>query len=276
MKIRFVFICLSILVLASCGSNKNVKNHKKESNTKQVEPKPIKLPSVKVTKHIEDLDKSKRKLNKYTLKYIKNYAPIAIREMHLHKIPASITIAQGILESGNGRSELASKSNNHFGIKCHKGWLGERVTHDDDSIGECFRKYKYVETSYNDHSQFLTKRKRYAFLFNYGARDYKKWAKGLKKAGYATDRKYPNKLIKIIDDYKLYEFDKVKEKGFAYEKPKRIVEKTKPITFKSYQVKKGDTLYSIARKFNISVAKLKQINGLKSNTISIGQVLKAK
>jgi flagellum-specific peptidoglycan hydrolase FlgJ len=276
MKIRFVFICLSVLFLVSCGSNKNVKNHRNEQDNKQIESKPVKLPSVKVTKHLNDLDKSKKKLNKYTLKYIKNYAPIAIREMHLHKIPASITIAQGILESGNGRSELASKSNNHFGIKCHKGWLGERVTHDDDSIGECFRKYKYVETSYNDHSQFLTKRKRYAFLFNYGTRDYKKWAKGLKKAGYATDRKYPNKLIKIIDDYKLYEFDKVKEKGFKYEKPERIAEKTKPKTIKSYQVKKGDTLYSIARKFNISVAKLKQINGLKSNTISIGQMLKSK
>lgn len=273
MKIRFVFVCLSVLVIASCGSNKNVKNHKKEQDIKQLEAKPVKLPSGKVTKHLDNLDKSKTNLNKYTLKYIKNYAPIAIREMHLHKIPASITIAQGILESGNGRSELASKSNNHFGIKCHKGWLGESVIHDDDSIGECFRKYKYVETSYNDHSEFLTKRKRYAFLFNYGARDYKKWARGLKKAGYATDRKYPNKLIKIIDDYKLYEFDKVKEKGFTYEKPKRITEKTKP---KFYQVKKGDTLYSIAKKIDISVTKLKQINGLKSNTISIGQVLKVK
>ena len=138
--------------------------------------------------------------------------PLAVLEMHEYKIPASITLAQGILESGNGRSQLASKSNNHFGIKCHKGWKGQRVYHDDDAKGECFRKYTYVATSYKDHSKFLSTRRRYADLFKLRKTDYKGWARGLKKAGYATDRKYPKKLIKIIEDYKLYEFDKFSKK----------------------------------------------------------------
>ena len=132
--------------------------------------------------------------------------------MEKYKIPASITLAQGILESGNGLSTLAKKSNNHFGIKCHKGWKGERVYHDDDEKGECFRKYTYVQTSYEDHSKFLTSRQRYAGLFKLKKTDYKGWARGLKKAGYATDKKYPKKLIKIIQDYKLYEFDKFTKK----------------------------------------------------------------
>ena len=103
--------------------------------------------------------------------------------MHKFNIPASITLAQGILESGNGKSFLASKSNNHFGIKCHTNWQGERVYYDDDKKGECFRKYQYATTSFRDHSTFLSRRKRYAFLFDYPKNDYKKWAKGLKKAG---------------------------------------------------------------------------------------------
>jgi flagellum-specific peptidoglycan hydrolase FlgJ len=273
MKIKFVLIFLSVLVFASCGSNKNVRKQKKNPGTVQVEPKPAKLPSVNEAKHVKVLERSTKKLSKNTLHYIKKYAPIAVKEMHIHKIPASITLAQGVLESGNGKSELALKSNNHFGIKCHTKWKGQKVYHDDDEKGECFRKYKFVESSYNDHSEFLTKRKRYAFLFNYGTKDYKRWAKGLKKAGYATDKKYPNKLIKIIEDYKLHEFDKVKQKGFKYEEPKRNLEET-IITSKYYKVQKGDTLYSIARKLNISVAKLKQVNNLKGNIISIDQVLK--
>jgi LysM repeat protein len=206
--------------------------------------------------------------------------------MHEFKIPASITLAQGILESGNGRSELATKSNNHFGIKCHRGWKGKSVIHDDDEDDECFRKYDYVEDSYDDHSKFLTGRKRYAFLFKYRVIDYKKWARGLKKAGYATDKKYPNKLIKIIQDYQLYAFDKVKKKDLKkYKRAKRkpvvsastkVNTKAKKGLNKSYTVKKGDTLYSIARKYEISVSDLKKLNKLKNNTISIGQELRIK
>ncbi len=277
MKIKILISCLLVLLLTSCGSKKKVASKQKKNPGKVlVEPKPVKLPSVKENKHVKKLKKDKPNLNKNILNYIEKYAPIAVYEMHKSKIPASITLAQGILESGSGRGRLASKSNNHFGIKCHRGWLGERVYHDDDTLQECFRKYQYVETSYKDHSAFLTKRKRYAFLFNYGKRDYKRWAKGLKKAGYATDRKYPNKLIGLIERYKLYEFDKVKKSNFKYTKREEKPKKPKGNKPNSYKVKKGDTLYAIARKFNISVAKLKKINNLKNNTISVNQVLKIK
>lgn len=276
MKLKVLLYCFCVLLLSSCGARKKTSQRKKSAGVVLNESKPEKLPSVNQKEITKKLIKKYPKLNKHTLNYIRNYASIAVNEMHLHKIPASITLAQGILESGNGKSVLASKSNNHFGIKCHTGWKGQKVYHDDDAKGECFRKYQYVETSYHDHSAFLTKRKRYAFLFNYRTRDYKKWAKGLKKAGYATDKKYPNKLIKIIEDYKLYEFDKVKKKDFTYERPKRKAKGTVAVISKSYKVKKGDTLYSIARKLNISVTKLKQINNLKTNTISIDQVLKIK
>ena len=276
MKLRVLLYCFCVLLLSNCGASKKTSQRKKSAGVVLNESKPKKLPSVNQKEITKKLIKKNPKLNKHTLNYIRNYASIAVNEMHLHKIPASITLAQGILESGNGKSDLASKSNNHFGIKCHTGWKGQKVYHDDDAKGECFRKYQYVETSYHDHSAFLTKRKRYAFLFNYRTRDYKKWAKGLKKAGYATDKKYPNKLIKIIEDYKLYEFDKVKKNDFTYERPKRKTKNTGSVISKFYKVKKGDTLYSIARKLNISVTKLKQINNLKINTISIDQILKVK
>ena len=137
--------------------------------------------------------------------YIQKYAPVAIVKMQEHGIPASITLAQGILESGAGQSELAKKSNNHFGIKCHD-WQGEKVYHDDDQKQECFRKYKSAELSYEDHSQFL-KKQRYQSLFSLDIRDYKAWAKGLKEYGYATDPNYPKRLIDIIENYQLYVYD---------------------------------------------------------------------
>lgn len=140
-------------------------------------------------------------------KYISTYAEIAVQEMYRSGIPASITLAQGMLESGNGRSELAVKSNNHFGIKCHNNWDGGRVYHDDDAKGECFRKYDHVHQSYRDHSDFLRYRDRYKFLFDLKPTDYKGWAYGLKKAGYATDPSYPTKLIRLIEEYRLYQYD---------------------------------------------------------------------
>lgn len=240
------------------------------------ESKPKKLPSVNQKEFTRDLLKKNPKLNKQTLAYIRKYAPMAVNEMYKNKIPASITLAQGILESGRGRSKLALKSNNHFGIKCHAKWKGERVYHDDDEKGECFRKYQYVETSYHDHSAFLTKRKRYSFLFNYRLEDYKRWAKGLKKAGYATDKKYPKKLISIIENYKLYKFDKVKRKNFKFKKKPKKKVKPKYTIGSYYEVKKGDTLYSIAKKFQTSVATLKELNGLNTDIISEGQHLLTK
>ena len=141
-------------------------------------------------------------------KYIEEYAVLAVSEMYRSGVPASITLAQGMLESGNGQSALARMSNNHFGIKCHNNWGGDRVYHDDDAKGECFRKYPHPDQSYRDHSDFLRYRDRYKFLFDYKVTDYKAWAYGLKKAGYATDPAYPTKLINLIETYNLYEYDR--------------------------------------------------------------------
>lgn len=139
--------------------------------------------------------------------YIKKYQLIAIEEMNRSGIPASITMAQACLESGDGNSELSRKSNNHFGIKCKSYWKGKKVYYDDDEKNECFRKYKSVEESYIDHTNFLTDNPRYFELFKLAPDDYIGWAKGLKKAGYATARDYDKKLIKIIEDYQLYRLD---------------------------------------------------------------------
>ena len=140
--------------------------------------------------------------------YIAEYSEIAVKEMKLTGIPASITLAQGCLESDDGNSTLAREANNHFGIKCHSSWTGKKVYQDDDAKGECFRKYSSARESFKDHSDFLKNGKRYAFLFELKSHDYKRWAKGLREAGYATNPKYPDLLIKIIEDNKLYEFDK--------------------------------------------------------------------
>ena len=278
MKIKFFFGVLCILFLASCSSSRKIST-KKNNNVKVVKNPINKLPSVRQQQHVKKLEKGNKSLNKHTLQYIKKYAPLAVLEMHKYDIPASITLAQGILESGNGRSQLASKSNNHFGIKCHVGWKGQKVYHDDDEKGEGFRKYKFVETSYKDHSEFLSGRRRYANLFKLRKSDYKGWAKGLKKAGYATDKKYPKKIIKIIETYNLYEFDKFTKKDLKRgkrEKPKKRNTKPKKSIPEYYQVKKGDTLYSIARKFKTTVALIKEVNGLKNNSLSIGQRLLVK
>ena len=278
MKVKLFFAVLCILFQASCSSSRKISTNK-NNNVKALENPINKLPSVRQQQHVKKLEKGNKPLNKYTLQYIKKYAPLAVLEMYKYNIPASVTLAQGILESGNGRSQLASKSNNHFGIKCHTGWKGQKVYHDDDEKGECFRKYKFVETSYKDHSEFLSGRRRYANLFKLRKSDYKGWAKGLKKAGYATDKKYPKKIIKIIETYNLYEFDKFTKKDLKrgkIEKPKKRNTKPKKSIPEYYQVKKGDTLYSIARKFKTTVALIKEVNGLKNNSLSIGQRLLVK
>ncbi len=140
--------------------------------------------------------------------YILTYKDVAMDKMQNYGIPASITLAQGILESGSGNSKLARKANNHFGIKCHKDWKGKTFHMDDDEKHECFRKYKSPDESFRDHSLFLTQRDRYAKLFTMKITDYKGWAHGLKKAGYATNPRYPQLLIKIIEENNLYAFDK--------------------------------------------------------------------
>lgn len=148
-----------------------------------------------------------------TREYIELYKDMAIEQMGQYKIPASITLAQGIIESGSGSSRLAIKANNHFGIKCKSSWTGGRIYHDDDEKGECFRKYQSARDSYSDHSIFLTTGSRYASLFDLKLTDYKGWAHGLKAAGYATNPQYAHILIKVIDDNELYKYDNIKQSG---------------------------------------------------------------
>ena len=152
-----------------------------------------------------------------TEQYIEQYKHLAIIEMKMYSIPASITLSQGILESGNGESKLAVEANNHFGIKCHNNWKGKVVYHDDDEENECFRKYQDVEDSFRDHSLFLVDRSRYNFLFEYDDKDYRSWAKGLSKAGYATNPEYSKLLINLINKYNLDDYDiKFSEKRFYF------------------------------------------------------------
>ena len=190
--------------------------------------------------------------------YIEKYSGDAVKEMQRSGVPASITLAQGILESESGNSDLARIANNHFGIKCHAEWTGESFHKDDDSKNECFRKYNSVLESYDDHSKFLRTRSRYAFLFDLEITDYKGWAKGLKKAGYATNPEYASKLIKLIEDYNLHYFDKeAKERpatganaGKATPaKNTTHVSRRKQVTpaFQNYQVSKNNVPYLIAK-----------------------------
>lgn len=236
------------------------------------------------------------------LKYIDKYKDIAMREMQKYKIPASITLAQGLLESGNGNSDLAKRSNNHFGIKCHKSWKGKRTYHDDDAKGECFRVYDSPADSYRDHSLFLANGERYAFLFDLKITDYKGWARGLKKAGYATLPVYANILIKLIEDYNLTQYDQMVVKGkFKYEEKKtnksskkekkskkvdntivytpfmiddaEVVDKTADGRYirinngaKFIYAKEGDNIYSLASLFGIYDYQLIKYNDLGKRT----------
>lgn len=167
--------------------------------------------------------------------YIKTYKDLAIFHAKKDKVPASIKLAQGLLETGGGRSRLATQANNHFGIKCH-GWGGDFILADDDAKGECFRKYATVEDSFEDHSAFLLRYSRYAFLFKLELTDYKGWARGLQDAGYATSKSYANSLIKLIDDYQLYRYD---DKNYVPETPKKEKKPDeKPKEIREYEIYK--------------------------------------
>ncbi|MDI5897015.1 glucosaminidase domain-containing protein [Flavobacterium yafengii] len=221
--------------------------------------------------------------NDVIVSYISKFKEIAIGNMKNYGIPASIILAQGILESGAGRGDLAISANNHFGIKCHVGWTGESVKHDDDSDQECFRKYDNPSESFKDHALFLTGRSRYAKLFEFSKGDYKAWAKGLRAAGYATDPKYPDKLISYIERYNLHQYDnQVLDVNYVSSEKQMVeeltIESRNTINqdLFSYVVQKGDTLYSISKKFDLKVDDLKQKNNLSDNTLSIGQRLVVK
>lgn len=232
-----------------------------------------------------------------TLSYIDAFKTVAIEEMNAYGIPASITLAQGILESGSGNSSLARYANNHFGIKCTADWKGKAYYKDDDQNNDCFRVYRDARESYKDHSAFL-KRKRYSFLFELDKNDYKNWAIGLKTAGYATNPKYPDLLIGVIEKYKLYLYDQPESEREKIAREDRVfseinanipVEKKKftpvevapkdpptgmpPATAGYYIVKQGDTLFKISQIFKLSVDELKALNNLTDNNIKVGQKL---
>lgn len=201
--------------------------------------------------------------------YINKYSYIAVNHMHKYKIPASISIAQGLLESGAGMSELTRRSNNHFGIKCHRDWTGGRVYAKDDTPNDCFRKYNSAEESYEDHARFLVNGTRYRHLFSLSTTDYKGWARGLQKSGYATDIAYANKLIKLIEDYELYNYDKVNTKrksGKAIDTEIQTSQNAwKHQPFKTHGLvyvvaTNNDTYESIATEFNFNPKDLYKYN----------------
>lgn len=234
------------------------------------------------------------------MNYVERYRNIAIEEMNRHGIPASIKLAQGLLESGNGSSRLAVEANNHFGIKCTGDWEGSRTYQDDDAENDCFRVYKYAEESFRDHSQFLLRR-RYEKLFALDKKDYRAWAAGLKEAGYATNPRYAELLVDLIERYELYQYDSVdhslsiasgsgnkvyedrtdkvltnedrpvisKETGSAAIPP---VTKT-PVVMKIHEVAEGENAAMIANRYGLSVQELLTVNGLRSQDLHRGQLL---
>ena len=255
---RFISIFLFSIFFFGCGVKKVTINSNDNNETSVLNKRKSK--KEKNNKVITVDKQSPNISNVYD--YIDYFSQVAMDEMKLYKIPASITIAQGILESGSGKGRLAVNANNHFGIKCHD-WKGPVIYHDDDEKQECFRKYSAPEYSYRDHSIFLSSRSRYSNLFSLSIDDYKGWAKGLKKAGYATDKKYPSKLISLIERYKLYEFDNL----VLNKKNKKRSNAGK------HKIVKGDTLYSISQKYKIPVEKLMKINKLNSKVLILGQYL---
>lgn len=252
----------------STRSNSNKTNHKDT----------LKAPTTEVI-----VSTSKTKVTLATIQnYILQYKDIAMNNMRTNGIPASIILAQAILESGAGNGTLAQNANNHFGIKCHKDWTGESVRHDDDAPQECFRKYTNPAESFQDHATFLSSRGRYSALFKLSKSDYRSWARGLREAGYATDPQYPEKLVTYIQRYNLDQYDNIVLGITDVSSTKDAVNDVLnaiPIidnTGSTHQVQKGDTFYSLSKKYNVSVEELKEKNGLTENNLVIGQILKVK
>jgi flagellum-specific peptidoglycan hydrolase FlgJ len=282
---KIVILFISLLFI-SCGSSK-IRTAKRTTSTKSypvtkrypVKTAPTVKPEIKNTPKETNSSGSEvlvatskvKATTEDVKKYISDFKETAKNNMKVHGVPASITMAQGILESGAGFGQLAKEANNHFGIKCHTGWMGESIKYDDDAEQECFRKYKDPAESYKDHSFFLSSRKRYENLFKLDKGDYEAWANGLKQAGYATDTLYPSKLIGIIERYELYKIDnEVLGRNFV-PKPRVVTQ-----VAGEHIVQQGDTLYSLSKKYNLSVDELKNLNNILDSGISIGQKLKVK
>lgn len=284
---KILFLVFTIL-LVSCSSkkpvvrtvNKNPTNTNRTTKTKSITKENTKPKTEIKTVQSEETNSSEELVATSKVStttddvrlYIDSFKDVAKYNMKNHGIPASITLAQGVLESGAGKGRLSTIANNHFGIKCHTGWTGESVSHDDDAAQECFRKYQDPSESYRDHSLFLTSRSRYDGLFKLDKGDYKSWAKGLKAAGYATDPKYPDKLIGIIERYQLYEYDnEVLDRNY-----KANVAVVAENTENYHIIQKGDTLYSLSKKYNLTVEDLKKMNNMNDNSLSIDQKIKIK
>ena len=290
LRLAFKFlIALLGLVLTSCNSTKTVVQNEPKPRAKvirqttkvAVKPKVVGTEKASSSQTLEATSKVKV-TNDMVLDYISKFKSIAKIDMVKYGIPASITLAQGILESGAGTGALSVQANNHFGIKCHKDWTGPSVNYDDDSAQECFRKYNNPNESYNDHSLFLANRPRYAVLFKFAKNDYSAWANGLKEAGYATDIAYPSKLIGLIQRYQLNKFDDEVLNNDLNEVIKNTstgtanvvnTETSVAATTNYHIVIKGDTLYSLSKKYGISIETLKQKNNITESGISLGQTL---
>lgn len=295
--IKKLFLLLLMIFVASCGSNQSVVRTSQPDPRKATTPvaqrvkKPIyrpnqpKKPETVVQKSATTTPNSSgstevleattrvRVTTEMVLAYIDKYKAIAKENMEKTGIPASVTLGQAILESGAGTGPLSMQANNHFGIKCHKEWTGPSIRYTDDEENECFRKYDDPSGSFRDHSYFLTSRPRYASLFQLGKNDYAAWARGLKAAGYATDPKYPEKLIGLIERYQLAKYDaEVLGKDYV-----SMAVAKKEIVYaeevERYTVVKGDTLYSLSKKFNISIEELKRKNNITDNSLSLGQTI---
>lgn len=273
MKKFFYGMCVFMVLITSCSSRRGtLSSTKSGSNSKTSSSSAIGRPSMAGND------------------YIAQYKDIAIAEMNKYGIPASIKLAQALLESGNGNSYLAREANNHFGIKCGGVWKGKSVTRPDDRINDCFRVYDSPQQSFRDHSEFLL-RPRYAALFKLDKNDYKGWARGLKAAGYATNPRYPDLLIEMIERYHLDQYDrgetsreKVIREEVVKEEIVQHVQKTppalattdsikSPVAMRIHEVKAQETLYSLSKLYNLSVEQIKSLNGLTEDTLSLGQLL---
>jgi flagellum-specific peptidoglycan hydrolase FlgJ len=270
---KLLLLLLSVTIFSSCSAHKStISSSKARSNNQRIQKK------------------NKAAIAAYksytSLEYIERFKGIAIQEMNTYGIPASITLAQGLFESGSGNSDLAKIANNHFGIKCGSTWTGESYYKDDDNENDCFRVYANPEESFRDHSEFL-KKKNYARLFELDKNDFKGWAYGLKAAGYATNPKYPQLLLNIIQKYNLDQYDRPEGEVQKIKREDRVlaeinsnigqqtadsISKTSPDS-KIYTVKQGDTLYNISKRFGITVDELMELNKMSSNSLKIGQKL---
>lgn len=286
--IRIYALLIMALLFVCCNTNKSVIQTTKKGSKPHIlvtrtdsKPAPKKTKDNSSNTKSAEINNSETQIleattrvkvtNEMILAYIEKYKEVAQIDMKKYGIPASITLGQAILESGSGTGPLSQYANNHFGIKCHKDWQGESVKFDDDSVSECFRKYNNSFDSFRDHAIFLTSGSRYSQLFKLDKTDYKAWAKGLKEAGYATDTQYPTKLIALIERFQLYKYDDQNSENdyFSANENKQISNSSS-----EYKVMQGDTLYSISRKFNVTVDELKKKNNFEDNALSIGQKLK--